>query len=278
MEYCKSSRKIDGSIIKLYYYNNKWNFATNSCIDASEAESISGKTFLQLIYDAENYSKIPFSSLDKDITYIFELATPDNQIVVNYNKAYLYHIGARNNITGYELNTDIGIEKPKLYDINTADAALEAVEKLNSGNKADHEGFVVVDGDWHRVKIKSPEYIALHHIIENGRISKKHVISLIRKGESMEIELCTKFPSMKHIIKFYSYQLAELYYQANYIVNYSRGLYEEYSHERKAVALKIKDNKYSAIAFKALDTNKNVLDILNELTETQFLKYIDDYK
>lgn len=274
----KVQEKIDGSIIKLYYYNNKWNFATNSCVYANDAKSVSGKTFLQLIHEAENYSKIPFSTLDKNKTYIFELVTPDNQIVVNYNKTYLYHIGTRNNVNGKELNTDIDIEKPKLYDIDTADAALEAVEKLNSGNKADHEGFVVVDGNWHRVKIKSPEYIALHHIIENGRISKKHVISLIRKDESMEIELCAKFPSMKHIIKFYSYQLAELYYQANYIVNYSRGLYEEYSHERKAVALKIKDNKYSAIGFKALGTDKNVLDILNKLTETQYLKYIDDYK
>ncbi|MFA5031319.1 MAG: RNA ligase [Patescibacteria group bacterium] len=31
--------KVDGSIIKVYYYDNKWNIATNGTIDAKDAEA-----------------------------------------------------------------------------------------------------------------------------------------------------------------------------------------------------------------------------------------------
>ena len=63
--------KIDGSIIKLYFWENTWNWATNSHIDAGEARlDDEGRVFADVIRQADNYHDIPFGKLDIEKTYI----------------------------------------------------------------------------------------------------------------------------------------------------------------------------------------------------------------
>ena len=57
------------------------------------------------------------------------------------------------------------------------------------------EGYVVVDKDFNRVKIKSPTYVALHHMRNNGVLSYERGIEIVR-GNELE-EVVTYFPEFK---------------------------------------------------------------------------------
>jgi hypothetical protein len=130
---------------------------------------------------------IEFSDLNPDYTYMFELVSPQTRVVVPYTETKLYHTGTRDKNTLQELQVDIGIEKPKEFSISTIEACVEAAKNLDKY----HEGFVVVDSRWRRVKIKSPVYVAIHHILNNIS-SEKRIIDIIISGE--EAEVVSYFP------------------------------------------------------------------------------------
>ena len=75
---CKVQEKLDGRIVKLYYYDNKWIWSTNSQIYASKAllKTNGFYTFLDLIKNAVNYSSIDFNSLNTDFTQNFDRKIP----------------------------------------------------------------------------------------------------------------------------------------------------------------------------------------------------------
>ena len=274
--------KVDGSIMKLYWYNGEWRWATNGVINAANAGvSNTNMSFLDLVHKAVNYKDIPFDRLFKDVTYIFELVSPFNKIVIDYSKPMLYHIGSRNNETGQEFDFAIGIQKPALYPIHTFEDALVAAEKLNVVDKdVEHEGFVVVDKNWHRVKIKSPAYLAMHHAWNNGLMMPKDtVIQGLRDNfwdEFIKMN-STHHPYMAQI-HFYAYQLYILKWEVTCYIRYVRMLYEEYSYERKAVANQIKSDRLSYFGFKAIGNTLTAEDIISKMQIPQIAKYIPDFE
>ena len=170
--------KIDGSLIKLWFDNGSWHISTNGTIDAKEADLLADfsdqKTFYDLFCSAINMYDL-INKLCPDYTYMFELVSPFNRVVVPYTKTEIYHIGTRNNITLEELNEDIGIQKPKEYDLHSLDDCLKTAEALPFSE----EGYVVVDKFWNRVKIKSIAYVAAHHLKNNGVITYSRVVDMI---------------------------------------------------------------------------------------------------
>ena len=272
--------KIDGSIVKLYWYDGKWNWATNSMIDASDAttSSVVHKDYLSLIKSASNYNEIPFSDLNGDYTFIFELVSPENRVVVNYDKTMLYHIGTRHNHNGKEYNCNIGIIKPKEYSLHSLDDCITAVEKLNSGDKCDHEGFVVVDDNYNRVKIKSMQYLTVHRMLGNGNLTKKRMVELIRANKNLDT-LCNDFPNQSAVIYWYKYQMARLELDLSEYLIYIANLWEEQEHDRKAVAKLINKDKLATFGFKWLDDNSQTAKgMLDDLLPRQIEKYIEEYK
>lgn len=231
----RTQEKIDGSIMKVWWntITNDWQISSNAMIDAKEAELPTGDNFYTLFMEGACKNKLDFSKLEKIKTYIFELIGPLNRVVIKYDEVDIYHIGTRNNITGEESNDDIGVKKPKEYPLNSLDACVKAAEKLcgeNSVGKYDveHEGFVVVDGNWNRIKIKSPEYVLVHHALNGGILSKKKIIQLILENEYEEY--LTYFPKY-------------------------RDTFDE--HVRKMDILKQEINETIILAQKILDDNKD---------------------
>jgi len=289
---CRVEDKLDGSIVKLFFRPAEvvldwltiepqgwWQWATNSCIDANNANvQNSDKTYLDIIKSAANYKDIPFDSLDKNLTYIFELVSPQTQVVVKYPCAMLYHIGTRNNHTGEEYRVDIGIRQPDTYDIHSLEDCIKAAKELNNGSSVRKEGFVVVDKNWHRVKIKSPEYLRAHHMWNNGNISKERLISLLVDMPDPIENVCAVFPSIAVKLKYYDYKLTELKDNIQQYMDYVRELYEEYNHDRKAVAMTIKDNKFAEFGFKAI-SRKDVTakELFDNMTVSKICRFIPDY-
>ena len=177
--------KVDGSIIKVWYHNNQWHISTNSTIDARDAtvsEISQYATYYDLFMAAAKNSRLDISSLDRTYTWMFELISSYNRVVVPYTETEVRHIGTRNIHTLEECDIDIGVTKPKAYGFTSLDECISMASKLPFSE----EGYVVVDKYWHRNKVKSPAYVAAHHLKNNGVVTYERIVELVRENERDE--------------------------------------------------------------------------------------------
>lgn len=223
--------KRDGSIMKVWYApkEKKWMLSTATVIDADECyiNNTFGHSFGDMFRRAllQNYG-ITFDGLcehlDVEYTYIFELCTPENVVVVDYGSAYvIWHIGTRHTLTGKEKIVHIGIDHPQVFDISGEKNVRLAAAALNK-DKFEHEGFVVVDKNWNRVKIKTIEYVQRHHLRGNGVISIKKINDIINNHE--ESEYLAYFPNQKEYFDRY-YESVDM---VLFDIKYYCSLFSEY--------------------------------------------------
>lgn len=277
--------KIDGSIVKLWFdrTTDHWQFSTNGMIRAEQAmvEDAPCLSYAQVIRRADNYAQIPFDSLDPSLTYIFELVSPDTRVLIKYDDTTLYHIGTRNNLTGEESETDIGIQKPRSFPLTSLADCLRAATELNAActhvDEVEKEGFVVVDGHWNRVKIKSPDYVMMHRLIQVDDLSKLNCIELLQNDPVKRDQLCAANPPLVPVFKYYEYRLAELYYTADRIALLARRLFAEYSNDRGAVAKIIGKHPLAHVGFRALECDRTGREILKGYPIEKLVKLIPDY-
>lgn len=189
--------KVDGSLIKFWYDDGLWHISTNGTIDAYEAplsNNVKYKSFGELAESAMPISIEQFNAIaDKSCTYMFELVSPYNRVVVPYKETILYLIGLRDNRTLQEYNPYWSTIRhyfytPKIHALFSLDDCIKTANEL----PFDEEGYVVVDQYFHRNKIKSPAWVAVHHMINNGNINQRRIVELIMSGE--EGEFLTYYP------------------------------------------------------------------------------------
>lgn len=272
--------KIDGSIVKLYWYKDGWYWATNGVINAAKAEVQNfNKSYFDLISSAKNYLEIFQNDLNKDYTYIFELVSPYNRVVVEYNFVELYHIGTRNNVTGEELNIDLGIQKPARYQLHSLEDCLAAAQALCNDGQV-REGFVVVDKNWNRVKIKTPEYLAQHHAWGNGSYLMNKATAVMMALD-MNNEAWKDFQSAHHAymsqVRWYQYQIELLGWEIDRFLIMVRAMYQEYSYERKPVANAIKNHRLSYFGFKGIDNKLTSNELIAQMPVEKLAKFLPDY-
>lgn len=272
---------VHNSITKLFHYRGDWFWATNSCINAASA-SITGssKSFYDVIISADNYQDIDYSILDKNCTYIFELVSPLTQVVVYYPRTHLYHIGTRSNLSGLEFNKDIGIEKPKLYKLNSYDleSVISAAEAMDKGGVVEHEGFVVVDSNYNRMKVKNPEYLRLHHNISIKVLTKKNALETLISNDEERIHAIEQNDYLAVQLDFYRWQLKELMWRINNYMSSARTIYKNLNNDRRLFAEAIRGEELQSFGFAAIDNpNLDAIGALHKYPLRCFLKFIDDY-
>ena len=248
-ESATTQEKVDGSLIKVWFHNGKWRVSTNGTIDAYKCDigqvdllrlDCPFKSFGELFDEAMKNSGLNFDELDKDYTYMFELVSPYNKVVVPYENVEIYHIGTRDNKTLKELNLDIGIKKPKQYSLKTLEDCLNSASKLPYSE----EGYVVVDKFWNRIKIKSSQYVAVHHLKNNGSVDIANVVQLLRENEIGEF--LTYFPEFTNRVNIIKAKIATI------IQDLHLGLAEikdKVFKTQKDFALEVKDRPFSAFYF-----------------------------
>lgn len=184
------TEKVDGSLCTVFYYDNMWHVATSGSVDASGSVGDWEKSFKELFW--ETWDSLEYGEpSNKNMTYMFELMTPYNQIVINHQKSRLVLHGVRDNITLEEYfpqdYANHNWETIKVYrDINFNNYE----SKLKEIPGSEREGFVVVDRNWNRVKIKNEDYVKLHHLVSGTSV--KSLVDLMRNNESSEV--LTYFP------------------------------------------------------------------------------------
>lgn len=256
-----ATEKIDGSLIKIYYYNNKWYSSTMSTIDASKTPcGDSGFTFGALFGMAAKQQHLNYSKLNTNYTYIFELITPYNPIVVNYNGiTKIYHTGTRNNTTGQEINIDIGIEKPKFYNCSTLDECIKTVASFNNTTKdISQEGIVVCDKNFHRIKVKNIRYIEVHRLAMNHNFSDERIIELIQNGDYEEI--LTYFPYLQASFYSWSQKINQLKADVNNYCKAGERECKQYNLTRAEWAKKHNKDKLFSFGIKYIFDN-NILSV-----------------
>lgn len=191
----KTQEKVDGSLIKVWNYKGNWHVSTNGTIDAKDATlqcDISPyTTFYDLFIEASKNSNLNIGDLNINYTWIFELISPYNRVVVPHVETKLKHIGTRDIHTLKEYNFNIGVDRPKTYDFKSFAECVAMAAELPFSD----EGYVVVDKHWNRNKIKSPAYVAAHHLKNNGVSTKSRIVEMIKANESEEF--LTYYPEFK---------------------------------------------------------------------------------
>lgn len=195
--------KIDGSLMKLWFNKRtqEWMLSTNGTIDARKA--LTGDIIFPTFYDVfqealknngytwESFTALFSMEILNEQTYTFELVSPMTRVVIPYEKPDIYFIGGRANESGEEFSPRVALEyyvhikTPKTFRINTLEAAIEAASKL----PWDEEGYVAVDENFNRVKIKSSEWVKAHYVRNNNTITRAAIVDTILKGDQEEFLL-----------------------------------------------------------------------------------------
>ncbi len=232
--------KLDGSLCQLYYYDNEWRVATSGTPDASGEVGSYKKTFKDLFWEVWNELGYLLPK-DKNKTYLFELMTPYNRIVVRHLKNRIVLHGARHKVDFFEYRPDYfdtNWEVVKTFNFNSIENVLDSVEKLNP---LESEGFIVCDANFNRVKVKNAQYVAMSHLAQN--MSFRSMLEVIRKNESSEF--LVHFP-----------EFAELFYKTKIkyesLISEINGFFEGIKHisNQKDFALLATQKTYSAALFR----------------------------
>lgn len=301
-ESAKIQQKIDGSKILVFWnkYDNKWQYATSGNLNAyktnvGDFNITFGELFEKALHNNNNLIKEQFEILLlSDYCYTFELVSPENRVVVPYEQADLYFIGCRDittfkEISPFEWEKSLCdyIKTPKEYPLKTLEDCIKATEQMNYNE----EGYVVVDKNWHRIKIKSPAWKMASHLKGEDTLSKKRILEIIVLGK--EDEMLKIFPEYEEYFKeikdkqdkFLEYVLdaynviRDIYIDDVYIKNENRLNRKDY-----AIIIMQKYKNISSFLFQCL-TNRDyepnyndeyiVLDWWDKLTTNDKIKYLN---
>ncbi len=195
----KIQEKKDGSIIKIWYFQDKWNISTNGIIYAENAELESCseyKTFYALVLKALNKQEMYTweNMFDPEYTYLFELTSPYNRVVVPYKDFGLTFICKKHTQTGEEVY-NFEYDTPAVEDYTNQFKSIKEVYENTQSLDEFHEGYVIVDKYYNRVKIKSPTYLQLAYLKGENGLTLKNAIDIIEGNETDEI--LAYFPEYK---------------------------------------------------------------------------------
>lgn len=194
--------KVDGTCIIVYWDRDhkKWHCGTRSVpeadlpIHAGDLQ-IGDMTFAQLFLKAliatrEELSGKPVDwevdgpdkviHLNKEMTYVFELVSPYNQIVVNYPEPRVYLLAARHTSTGEEVPIETlriqHVRCPKTWPLKDA---VSVGAFVNTASPSELEGAVVCDSKFRRMKIKSMAYVLAHKSKDTVTASPRNALEAI---------------------------------------------------------------------------------------------------
>lgn len=155
----------EGTLMMLFYYNNKLRIATRRCLDANESYWNTELSHYDMFMEAAK-NRIDFKSLDKNLCYFVVLVHPKNIGIIDSKKVELIHIDTCELRTLRTVNAEIKanppISKPRTFDysdVKTIKAKLNEIDETQrKTKKITEEGFIIkVYND----EKKSGQYTAL---------------------------------------------------------------------------------------------------------------------
>lgn len=175
--------KMDGSMIRPILFDGHLRLATKMGVTEVSMQAEQWLAKQDRVYTEWLYS---YMSDGEGYTPLFEWVSPDNQIVLSYDKADLVLLAIRNNVTGEYLDL-----REELEEI---DCPFTVVPQYGSvdGNLGDYiarqrhaenrEGDVIAFADGHRLKVKNDWYVRIHKALDRVRFDR-NIVDLILNEE-----------------------------------------------------------------------------------------------
>jgi T4 RnlA family RNA ligase len=217
--------KMDGTLCILYYdwVKKEWHIATRSVpeadlpIDGFEETYTFRTLFERALKETTDldFQTFCLGRCKEEMTFMFELTTPANRIVVDYADYRVTLLGVRHNASGIEYDPVedskyLGVPHAQVYRFGSL---AEMVDFVSSRAPQDHEGVVVCDSQFRRIKVKNAGYLALNRIKDSATKSPRALVELILLDK-----LDDAMPLLPDHIKDRAVKLQETF----------RGLFERY--------------------------------------------------
>jgi len=209
--------KLDGTLIQVYWdwHKDEWFAGTTGTAEGEgEVNNKMGTTFNDLFWNTletkyELSKDLWFKLHNKKYCYVFELTTPYNIVVKPHAESSATLLSIRelgaltelsyNDLVLYAETMDLPVVKS--FDLNAKDVG--ALLRTFEGMPWSDEGYVVVDANFNRIKIKNPAYVAVHHL--KGKTAEHNIITIVKTNEIEEF--ASTFPERKDEL----YRLKENY-------------------------------------------------------------------
>lgn len=268
--------KIDGSLIKIYNWDGFWYVSTRGTAFAESGVNGWNITFKDMVFKAldclteEDFQNKCESWLACSRTYIFEVTGVENRVVTRYSGYTLWFLASRNNLSGkYYSHESInimmafGAKAPKQLKFNSIETCLETAKHLPDLQ----EGYVMYENGVPVCKVKSPAYVAVHHIRGEG-LSPKRIAELVVINE--QEEYLTYFEEDREHFTPYVEALTDALRLAQEI--YDKAIVCE---TQKEFALWVKDYSFAFILFQAKRTGeKDVFKVFNSFEKNAKVKFM----
>jgi hypothetical protein len=228
-----TSTKEDGSLIKVRWVDKNFLVTTrNSFADSIVGES--GLSWYQVVHRCCTDDQIECIQAYNGFSFVFELCSPHNTVVVNHPEPKLVLLGIFDCITGDEvcgwwtddIAKDFGFNRPQTFEFKSLEEVIAYLDKLEE-DKEDTEGVVLFDG-FTRLKAKSKWYLKLHRLSGNGNIALiKNILPLCLQGEKDEVlsyfpYLADRFAEVENILADLFTDLHCVWWTAQEIVEQKR--------------------------------------------------------
>jgi T4 RnlA family RNA ligase len=266
--------KLDGSIISFVKFPNGEIRAKSKTSFESEQAKMA-----QEILDKKPILKEEVEYLlDKDMVPIFELVSPMNQIVLEYNETKLVLLQIRRPDGTYiqpkelkDYDISMRVSTAEIYDEswNNIDKLLKEKEE----NQEDIEGWIVTFEDGQMAKVKTDKYIQLHGLIGPDAFRENLLIQTILDGNMDDViaqlvpgEKKDKMVEMdKKVVHKFNHLVTEF-------KELRRKYFNEFNENRKEFALEYRNHELFGAVMKTL--NNSFRDV-NQIAEDQVRDYVN---
>ena len=264
--------KIDGSLITLAWWDNKWHVSTSGNIDAYKAPLSFANGDIQnfgKLFEYASKGKIDYKQLNKRFTYIFELVGLENKVVVPYEVEDIYYLGRRNNNTLLEVpyfkDNCAGVEdckRPKCRVVDISKNPKKIIKELQrevngfAKDQEHFEGYVISDSSLKtRVKMKSSKYLELSSQKGDGVFSARKILLMIK--DHKDDDVLSSFPEYKPQFDDIRNKLSNWMIELKNDIDEMKSLKFE---SRKDLAMWAKEKSFSSILFAAYNTENSDMD------------------
>jgi hypothetical protein len=201
---------VEGTLIRLFYYNNIWNVCTKKCIDASKSRWISNKNFTELFNECiQKYdSHKILESLNPSYCYSFIIVHPENNIIVKYQEPDIFHISTRDMNTLNEIDIILDIPKLEKKKIEK-DNINNILNFIQLYNTLDAEGSIFIDTNYNRHKVRIPYFTRVREIWGNTNNRMMRYLELRKNSDTLN-EYLSYFPYDRDLFIIYENHIGTL--------------------------------------------------------------------
>lgn len=244
--------KVDGSLIKVFHHKGRWHIGTKSTIAVVGTIGSEDKGFDELVYEAvgvqnsNEFTKLcKQHSFNPNYTYMFELKSPHNRVITHYNQTSLNWLAVRKNTGEY---VDYNAAKiswwgfPAEFLDPLPFRTIPEAEAYCLKLRGLEEGLVGYQYGVPLIKVKSPLYVAAHHMRTAPTLKRYLEIIFLNEVD----EYLAYYPDDK-----------ETFDKAQEIIDEAKSLMDEIYRQNKDItdqkefALRVKSNAFSQFIFNA---------------------------